>query len=89
MTGKRYLSWERVSQLADRGHSVSSVTLRLDVSTKSLYEWVGRYGKPDSERNQPSAQQQGIRALRFKLKRVTEERDILKMAAAYFAKESR
>jgi transposase len=30
-----------------------------------------------------------IRRLKAELKRVTEERDILKKAAAYFAKESR
>ena len=30
----------------------------------------------------------GIRRLKAELKRVTEERDILKKAAAYFAKES-
>ena len=92
MSGKRYTEEFKlgaVSQVVDRGHSVSSVALRLGVSTKSLYEWVERYGKPESECNQVSAQQQEIRALKAELKRVTEERDILKKAAAYFAKESR
>lgn len=92
MSGKRYTEEFKLgaaSQVIDRGHSVSSVALRLGVSTKSLYDWVERYGKPEPERNQLSAQQQEIRALKAELKRVTEERDILKKAAAYFAKESR
>jgi transposase len=33
-------------------------------------------------------QQATIKKLQYELKRVTEERDILKKAAAYFAKES-
>jgi len=36
-----------------------------------------------------NSQQLEIRALKKELKRVTDERDILKKAAAYFAKESR
>ena len=75
--------------MVDRGHSVASVAQRLGISTKSLYEWIERFGKPDSERNQLTVQQQEIRALKAELKRVSEERDILKKAAAYFSKESR
>jgi len=38
-----------VAQVTDRGHSVTSVADRLGVSTKSLYDWVKRYGDaPDS-----------------------------------------
>ena len=37
-----------VAQVMDRGHSVASVAGRLGVSTKSLYDWVKRYGEqPD------------------------------------------
>ena len=38
-----------VAQVTDKGHSVTSVAGRLGVSTKSLYDWVKRYGdKSDS-----------------------------------------
>ena len=38
-----------VAQVTDKGHSVTSVAGRLGVSTKSLYDWVKRYGdKPDT-----------------------------------------
>jgi len=92
VSGKRYseeFKIEAVRQVVDRGYSVSSVCSRLGISTKSLYEWISRFGKPDSRHNQVTAQQQEIRALKAELRRVTDERDILKKAAAYFAKESR
>ncbi len=43
--------------------------------------------KPQEQRQQDDDQQAELRKLRAELKRVTEERDILKKAAAYFAKE--
>ena len=92
MSGKRYseeFKIEAVKQVVDRGYSVYSVADRLGISTKSLYEWVKRYGDPASDYNQLTAQQQEIRALKAELKRVRDERDTLKKAAAYFAKESR
>ena len=77
-----------VAQVTDKGHSVTSVAGRLGVSTKSLYDWMKRYGDtPDTTGN--SAEQSEIKRLKAELKRVTEERDILKKAAAYFANESR
>ena len=60
----------------------------LGVSAHSLYAWVKRYSKPQIQRQQVDDQQAELRRLRAELKRVTEERDILKKAAAYFAKES-
>jgi len=57
------------------------------MSTHSLYAWVKRYSKPQERRAQEDDQQAELRRLRTELKRVTEERDILKKAAAYFAKE--
>ena len=71
MSGKRYTEEFKigaVKQVVDRGHSVSSVASRLGVTTKSLYEWINRYGKPDSQHNQLTAQQQEIRALKADLK---------------------
>jgi transposase len=91
MSGKRYteeFKIEAVKQVTDRGYSVAEVADRLGVTSKSLYDWIKRYGD-DSERYQADkAQQDEIRRLQAELKRVTEERDILKKAAAYFAKES-
>jgi transposase len=91
MSSKRYpeeFKLAAVQQITDGGHSVSSVAKRLDVTVDSLYAWVKKYG-PDSVKHQAkSAEQAELQKLRKELKRVTEERDLLKKAAAYFAKQS-
>lgn len=75
-----------VAQVTDRGHSVTSVAGRLGVSTKSLYDWVKRYGdQPDKAVSSADAAE--IKRLKAELRRVTEERDILKKATVYFAKD--
>jgi len=50
-----------------------------------LKKWVKQYKDPVSFENQKNSNDE-IRRLRAELKRVTEERDILKKAAAYFAR---
>ncbi len=53
MSGKRYpeeFKIEAVKQVIDRGHSVSCVATRLDITTHSLYAWIKKYG-PDSSTN--------------------------------------
>lgn len=91
MSGKRYteeFKVEAVRQITDRGHPVADVAARLGISSHSLYQWVKRYSVPEVERIAAQDQQVEIRRLKSELKRVTEERDILKKAAAYFAKLS-
>ena len=92
MSGKRYpeeFKIEAVQQVTERGHAVADVAARIGVSVFSLYDWIKRYSVPEAERIEQQGQNAEIRRLKAELKRVTEERDILKKAAAYFAKESR
>lgn len=78
---------DAVEQIVDRGYPVSEVSKRLGVSTYSLYAWMKKFG---SERNRDADDQIAeIRRLKRELDRVTEERDILKKAAAYFAKNTK
>jgi transposase len=91
MSGKRYteeFKIEAVKQVTDRGYPVAEVAKRLGVSYDSLYDWVKKYSLPPEQRQAQASQQEEMRRLKAELKRVTEERDILKKAAAYFAKES-
>lgn len=91
MSGKRYpeeFKIEAVKQVVDRGYSVADVAKRLDITTHSLYAWVKKYGSDSKQHNELSDAQAEIRRLQKELKRTTEERDLLKKAAAYFAKES-
>ena len=91
MSGKRYteeFKVEAVKQVTDRGYSVADVAERLGVTTKSLYDWIKRYGDNAEQYQAAKHQEDEIRRLKADLRRVTEERDILKKAAKYFAKES-
>ena len=79
---------EAVRQIVERGHPVLEVSARLGVSTHSLYKWVKELQLSPRQRQEQHSQGEELRRLRAELKRVTEERDILKKAAAYFAKQS-
>jgi len=88
MSHKRYpeeFKIEAVKQVTDRGHSVAEVANRLGTTTHSLYAWIKKYGLDSAESNARADEQAEIQRLKKELKRVTEERDILKKAAAYFA----
>ena len=43
---------DAVTQVKDRGYSVLEVSKRLGVSTKSLYDWIKRYSKPESDQRE-------------------------------------
>jgi transposase len=77
-----------VRQVTVEGHPVAEVAKRLGIATKSLYDWRRRYGDNPELAAEIKAEQVENQRLRKELKRVTEERDILKKAAAYFAKQS-
>ena len=79
---------DAVSQVKDRGYSVKDVAERLGICTKSLYAWVRQYHKPPKAIQEDKAQAAEIRRLRSELARVKEERDILKKATAYFARDA-
>lgn len=89
MSSKRYpeeFKIEAVKQVTERGHSVAEVATRLGVTSHSLYTWLKKYGPRSVEYQAEKDAEAEIRRLKAELKRVTEERDILKKAAAYFAK---
>lgn len=91
MSGKRYteeFKVEAVKQVVDRGHSVVQVAARLGITSHSLYAWVKKYDQPAREQQDQKSAASELRRVKAELRRVTEERDILKKAAAYFAKQS-
>ncbi|MKY90956.1 IS3 family transposase, partial [Salmonella enterica] len=80
---------EAVKQVVDRGHSVSSVATRLDITTHSLYAWIKKYGPESSTHKEQSDAQSEIRRLQKELKRVTDERDIFKKSRGVLRKAVR
>ncbi len=92
MSGKRYpeeFKIEAIKQVTDRGYKVGEVARRLGVTPKSMHEWIKRYGENSNQHRVVSDQQAELRRLKADLRRVTEERNILKEAAVYFAGESK
>ncbi len=93
MLRKRYtdeFKSDAVKQIVERGYSVTEISKRLGVSSHSLYKWVKEFGGGREKRSAgevDSIRRENAR-LKAELKRVEEERDILKKAAAYFAKVS-
>lgn len=84
MSGKRYtdeFKIEAVKQVTERGHSVADVAQRLGITTHSLYAWKLKLGRSDVVRKAKPDQSAEVQRLKAELKRMTEERDILKKAA--------
>lgn len=77
---------DAVAQITERGYPVAEVSQRLGVSAHSLYAWKRKFAKASSGETEKDAE---IRRLKRELTRVTEERDILKKATAYFARDAK
>ena len=89
MSSKRYtdeFKIEAVRQVTERGFSAAEVARRLGITPHSLYAWLKKFGKPDVVKGTEQDQSVEVRRLKAEPPRVTQERDILKKAAAYFAK---
>lgn len=84
---------EAIKQVTEKGRPVIEVAKRLGVTSWTLYTWMKAAGVPTPSQKQsrpaPPDLAKENAALKAQLKRLEEERDILKKAAAYFAKESR
>ena len=78
-------------RLVRGGQSVATVSAVLGVASQTLHNWVkeeARGGLKGTAAKPVNAEQMEISRLRAELARVKMERDILKKATAYFAKES-
>lgn len=83
-----------VNQVLDGGRSVAEVARSLEMSDKTLSNWVRRVRRGDSlSRNGPTP---GVTDAEAELSRLRTEnvqlkldKEILKKAAAYFVRESR
>ena len=80
---------DAVAQVVDRGYSVAEVSERLGISTKSLYTWCAQFSQLPEQAKETTEQAAEIRRLKKELVRVSEERDILKKATAYFARDAK
>tara|TARA_B110000459_G_C16340675_1_gene372155 strand:+ start:99 stop:395 length:297 start_codon:yes stop_codon:yes gene_type:complete len=75
---------------ANSKESIAQIAKNLGVHAATLHGWVAKYYPKATTPVKPSSQnrfQEELKQLRKENTRLREERDILKKAAAYFAKE--
>lgn len=69
---------------------IAQTARELGVNVNTLYGWIDQYSKPrEAAMKIDEHHFDEIKRLKKELAHVTEERDLLKKAAAYFAKEAR
>ncbi len=87
----REFKLEAVNLVRERGVTVAQAARDLDVHENVLRKWVRELGKDPKHafpgHGQMKPEQQEIDRLRKEVAKLKAERDILKKAAAYFAKE--
>jgi transposase len=88
----REFKLEAVSLVRDRGVAVAQAARDLDVHDNVLRKWVRELGRDPKHafpgHGQMKPEQAEIDRLRKEVARLKAERDILKKAAAFFAKEA-
>jgi transposase len=77
-------------ELVRAGRTVRDVAASLGCSDQSLHAWVKQYQLDHLERDDglTSAEREELRELRRRVKRLEQEREILKRAAVLFAAET-
>ena len=82
---------EAVRMVEERGVSVAQATRDLDIHDNVLRRWVRQYRENPAHAfpgaGQMKPEQAEIAQLKKEIRKLKAERDILKKAAAYFAKD--
>jgi transposase len=87
---KRYspeFKQEALRRLQQGDKSITALALELGIQRNQLYDWQQQAQQTGGSAAGAGDQAAEIARLRKELEAVTEERDILKKAAAYFAKD--
>ncbi len=82
---------ESAVKLAIESDQPIAATARdLGVNVNTLHTWISKYSKPKQQQSVERTDEHlydELKRLKKELARVTQERDLLKKATAYFAKE--
>ena len=79
---------EAVRLITDEGYSISQAARNLDINTNMLCRWKNELTGNIAQRKQAADEQEEIRQLREEVRQLKLEKEILKKATAFFAKES-
>jgi transposase len=82
---------EAVRLVRESAHPVAQVARDLGIPENVLYRWRAQHRQAEAHGTTPAAQHvetEELMRVKRELARVTQERDFLKRAAAFFARES-
>jgi transposase len=92
-TYNREFKLEAVRLITEKGYSIAEASRNLGVEYSVLRRWKNQLaGDPQHAfpgKGRLKAPDEELRQMKRQLERVTEERDILKKALAYFAKDQK
>jgi transposase len=84
---------EAVKLITEKGYSIAEASRNLGVEYSVLRRWKQQFTKDPSSafpgKGHLSPQDEELRRLKRELEKTKEERDILKKAVAYFAKDQK
>lgn len=78
---------EAVKLVTEQGYTVTEAAKSLGITTKLLYNWKDKFAKQASGEALNKDERAELVKLRKENKRLLMEREILKKASAFFAKE--
>jgi len=83
---------DAVKLAVESDQPISQTARALGINPNTLYTWVAKYHQPQAMGEEGAGDKhpyEELKRLRREIAQLKEERDILKKAAAYFAKNSR
>lgn len=83
---------ESAKLAVESSQPITHTAKELGINYKTLHNWINKYYPKSTNLKKSSldsSHAEELKQLKKELSRVTQERDILKKAAAYFAKEAR
>ncbi|TYL46545.1 transposase [Marinomonas sp. IMCC 4694] len=89
-TNKQYpndFKQEAVALVIEQGYSVVEAAASLNITDKLLYNWVAKFKQQNEDSELSKDERAELAQLRKDNKRLLMEREILKKASAFFAKE--
>lgn len=89
-TNKQYpndFKQEAVALVTEQGYSVAEAAASLNIADKLLYNWVAKLKLQNEDSELSKDERAELIQLRKDNKRLQMEREILKKASAFFAKE--
>jgi len=84
---------DAISLVSEQGYSQAEAARSLDINANMLGRWIKEHKTEDGQafrgNGKLTPEQEELRALKAQVKRLQMEKDILKKATVFFAKETR